>query len=316
MGRWLGIDLGGTYTKAVVVDDDGWVVRDRLREPTDRRSPQAAVAGCADLVRRCAAQFPGLSGVGVTIPGLFDEVTGRAVIVPNIPGEWAGVEVRDPLRDASGGLATELLNDARAFGLAESRLGAARRFEDVLGVVVGTGVGGAIVLGGRLFRGHGGNAGELGHQVLLPDGPPCGCGNAGCLEALVRSDAVAAAAGCPTMAAAAAAAAAGDLRARAALADAGRWIGRGLANMVTVLTPEAVVIGGGVAQAGDVLLEPLRAELVARSPLVPAHTYEVLLAALGPTAGAVGAAVAASDAAAPHDGHAGRGGPAVHRAAG
>lgn len=295
MARWLGLDLGGTNTKVAVVDDQQWRVVEQDAQPTDRRSPQQAVQTCAGLAARWASAAD-VRGVGVTLPGLFDGA-GRAVIVPNIPGAWAGVPVRAPVHECTG-LPTTLVNDARAFALAETRLGVARGLRDVVGVVLGTGVGGAVVLGGRLFLGHAGNAGEVGHQVLVPDGPQCGCGNRGCLEALVRADVLASAAGHTTVADAAAAAAGGDERACAALADAGQWIGRGLANLVTVLTPEAVVVGGGVAQAGDLLLEPLRQALRTGTPLVPWGSYQVLTALLGPLAGAVGAAVAASDVAA------------------
>ena len=294
MAHWLGIDLGATNTKVAVVSDEDWTIRHQGQAPTDRRSPQHTVRACAELARRWVDDIGDVAGVGCTLPGVFD-ADGMPLVVANLPGDWRGVGVREPLSEATG-LPTTLINDARAFGLAESRLGAARGLDDVIGKTLGTGIGGAVVLGGELYVGRAGNAGELGHQVLLPDGPPCGCGNRGCLEALARADAVALAAGHPTVAAAAEAARRGDDQARAALAEAGRWIGLGLANLVTVLTPQAVVVGGGVAQAGELLLEPLRRRLRECTPLVAPETYQVLLAELGPLAGAVGAAVAASDA--------------------
>jgi len=294
MAHWLGIDLGATNTKVAVVSDEDWTIRHQGQAPTDRRSPQHTVRACAELARRWVDDIGDVAGVGCTLPGVFD-ADGMPLVVANLPGDWRGVGVREPLSEATG-LPTTLINDARAFGLAESRLGAARGLDDVIGMTLGTGIGGAVVLGGELYVGRAGNAGELGHQVLLPDGPQCGCGNRGCLEALARADAVALAAGHPTVAAAAEAARRGDEQARAALAEAGRWIGLGLANLVTVLTPQAVVVGGGVAQAGELLLEPLRRRLRECTPLVAPETYQVLLAELGPLAGAVGAAVAASDA--------------------
>ncbi|MGC0272440.1 ROK family protein [Pseudactinotalea sp. Z1739] len=296
MARWLGVDVGATTTKIAVVDDEQWSVTDRASAPTDRTAPERTVAACADLVRDWVERIPALRGVGVTLPGHIDPETGFGVVIPNIPGDWRGVPVTGPLRTAAG-RPIAIINDARAFVLAESRLGAGRGVDDVLGIVLGTGVGGGVLIGGRLFTGRSGNAGEVGHQVLVRDGPPCGCGNRGCLEALARADVIAAAAGHATVAGAAAAAADGDERARSALREAGAWIGLGLANLVTVLTPEVVVIGGGVALAGDPLMKPLVEQLRASSPLVPPESYRVLPAELGPFAGAVGAAVAASDTA-------------------
>ncbi|MGC0141550.1 ROK family protein [Pseudactinotalea sp. Z1732] len=296
MARWLGVDVGATMTKVAMVDDAQWTVTEQATVPTDRTDPDRTVAACARLIGGWVARNPEVRGVGVTLPGHIDPESGLGLVVPNIPGDWRGVSVTRPLQVAAG-RPIEMINDARAFVLAESRLGAARGVDDVLGIVLGTGIGGGLVLGGRLFTGSSGNAGEVGHQVLMHDGPPCGCGNRGCLEALARAEIIAVAAGHATVADAAAAAASGDPRARSALWEAGTWIGLGLANQVTVLTPEVVVIGGGVALAGDSLMKPLVEQLRARAPLVPPDTYRVLPAELGPLAGAVGAAVAASDAA-------------------
>ena len=125
--------------------------------------------------------------------------------------------------------------------------------------MLGTGIGGGIVVGGRLHVGRHGRGGELGHVIVVPGGPPCGCGNAGCLEAVATSGAIAARAGQPDVAAAFAAAAAGDERAVAAIAAMVDALGRAIAGMITVLVPERVVVGGGVAEAGAALFDPLRA---------------------------------------------------------
>lgn len=295
--RWLGIDIGGTNTKIALLDSNASVVLEHDSVPTDRAHAAAAVDRAASLAAEWVRRHPTIRGVGVTIPGHFDASTGRATLVPNIPGPWAGLPVRE-LVEADACRPTTLINDARACGLAESRLGAAHGHQNVVALVLGTGVGGAIVLAGQLYWGRGGLAGEIGHTVLLPDGPPCGCGNYGCLESLIRSDVLAEQAGTTTVAEAVARATAGDPRARRAIDEAARWLGLALANMVTVLTPDAIVLGGGIAQAGEVLFAPLRRELAARSPLVDSASYSVFAAALGPIAGAVGAAVAAADAAA------------------
>ncbi len=294
---WLGVDIGGTNTKVALLDATVSTILEQHSVPTDRSSATAAVMRAATLAADWVRRYPQIGGVGVTIPGHFDAETGRATLVPNIPGPWQGLPVRDLIAQATARPAT-LINDARACGLAESRRGAARGQQNVVALVLGTGVGGAIILRGQLYWGQGGLAGEIGHTVLQPDGPACGCGNHGCLESLVRSDVVAEGAGTATVEEAVARAAAGELRSREAITEAARWMGLALANMVTVLTPDAIVIGGGVAQAGEELFAPLRRELAARSPLVDPGSYRVVAAELGPIAGAVGAAVAAADAAA------------------
>lgn len=292
MLTWLGVDLGGTDTKAVLLVGDE--VAERSSTPTVRGDAADTVAGLVAVAADLVADHPGASGVGITLPGIFDDA-GRAVLLPNVPGEWAGRPIVAPVADACGRPVT-LINDARAFGLAEARLGVARGARTAVGVVLGTGVGGVVLCGGQLHTGARGGAGEIGHQVLVPGGPRCGCGNQGCLEALVRADVIADGSGRPTVAEAAEAAAAGDRAALAAFADAAAHLGHGLANVVTVLQPEIVFIGGGVSLAGEVLLGPLREELQRLTPLVPADSYSVTPAALGPWAGAIGAALAAREA--------------------
>ena len=151
---------------------------------------------------------------------------------------------------------TFLINDARAFGLAELRLGAGRGASSMVGLTLGTGVGGAIAIGGRVHQGHDGTGGELGHQTIDPDGPWCGCGNRGCLEAFARADQIAAACGTATAEEAIARARAGDRVRSTGIARVGRYLGIGIANAVVVISPDRVVIGGGIAAAGDLLFDP------------------------------------------------------------
>lgn len=291
---WLGLDIGGTNTKVALLDDASSRILENDSVPTDRTDARAAVRRAAELAAMWVTRRPDIRGVGVTIPGHFDAETGCATIVPNIPGPWLDVPVRGTVASFAR-RPTTLINDARAFGLAESRLGAARESANVIALVLGTGVGGALVLGGQLYNGRGGLAGEVGHMVLQSDGPRCNCGNNGCLESLTRADVLAARAGTDTVADAVAQARRGDERALAAIEEAARWIGIGLANVATLLTPDAIVIGGGIAQAGDVLFRPLREELLRRSPLLPPDSFRLLSAELGTIAGAVGAATIAHD---------------------
>jgi glucokinase len=161
----------------------------------------------------------------------------------------------------------------------------------MIGLTLGTGVGGVIAIGGRVHQGRDGTAGELGHQTIDPDGPWCGCGNRGCLEAFARADQLSLACGTATPEEAVTRARAGDERALDGLAQVGRYLGIGIANMVTVITPDRVVVGGGVAAAGDLLFEPIRAELRRRVKTTSLDGVDVVPAGLGTWAGAIGAAV-------------------------
>jgi glucokinase len=189
------------------------------------------------------------------------------------------------------GLPAALINDARAFGLAELRLGAARGARSMIGLTLGTGVGGVIAVDGRVYQGHDGTAGEIGHQTIEPDGPWCGCGNRGCLEAFARADQIAAACGTATAEEAIARARAGDADARAGLAQVGRYLGIGIANMIAVISPDRVVIGGGLAAAADLLFDTIHDELRRRVRTTSLDEVDVVTAELGTWAGAIGAAI-------------------------
>jgi glucokinase len=166
----------------------------------------------------------------------------------------------------------------------------------MIGLTLGTGVGGVVAVDGRVVQGHDGTAGELGHQTIEPDGPWCGCGNRGCVEAFARADQIAAACGTATAEEAVARARAGDRRATDGLAQVGRYLGIGIANMIVVLTPDRVVIGGGVSAAGDLLLEPIRDELRRRVRTTALDEVELVTAELGTWAGAIGAAIHGAEA--------------------
>ncbi len=296
--RHLGLDLGGTNIKWVVVEhDDGWRVLDRGQVPTPAADgPEAVVAALTAVGSEAIGRFRDVSTIGVGVPGLYDPATGATRFLVNIPGDWAARPVGGPIAAALG-RPVSLVNDARAFGLAELRLGAGRGAGSMVGLVLGTGVGGVIAIDGRVHLGHDGTAGEVGHQTIDPDGPPCGCGNNGCVEAFARADRIAAACGTATAEAAVIAAQAGDARALGGLAMVGRYLGIGIANMVTVVSPDRVVIGGGVAAAGDLLLEPIRAELRRRVRTTSLDDVEVVTAELGVWAGAIGAAIHGAEAA-------------------
>jgi glucokinase len=291
--RHLGLDLGGTNIKAVVVERDAetWRVLDRDQVVTPAaEGPDRVVARLAEVGAEAIARTPGSTSVGIGIPGLYDPAAGTTRFLVNVPGAWDGKPVAGPVGDALG-LPTVLINDARAFGLAELRLGAARQASSMIGLTLGTGVGGVIAIDGRVHQGHDGTGGELGHQTLDPDGPTCGCGNRGCLEAYARADRIAEACGTATVEEAIARARSGDAQALIGFERAGRYLGVGIANMITVLTPDRVVIGGGVAAAADLLLDTIRDEVRRHVFTTSLDDVEIVTAELGTWAGAIGAAI-------------------------
>lgn len=298
--RHLGLDLGGTNIKWVVVerDADDWRPLDRGQVATPAADgPEAVVARLAAVGAEAIGRSPGVTSVGIGIPGLYDPVAGATRFLVNIPGAWANRPVAGPVGTALG-LPASLINDARAFGLAELRLGAARGASSMIGLTLGTGIGGVIAIDGRVHQGHDGTGGELGHQTLEPDGPPCGCGNRGCLEAFARADRIAAACGAPTAEAAMEAARAGDPTAVAGLLVIGRYLGIGIANMIVVVNPDVVVIGGGISAAFDLLRDPIEAELRERVRTTALDRVRLVPAELGTWAGAIGAAIHGAEAAA------------------
>lgn len=306
----VGVDVGGTKVLAGVVDDTGRVVRTARRSTPGRRVETLAVEDAlVAAVEEVAAGSP-LLAVGLAAAGFVDAAGERVMFAPHLP--WHGEPVRELLADRLGA-PVALDNDANCAALAEWTYGAARGAASALVVTLGTGIGGALVLDGRVLRGANGMAGEFGHMKVVPEGQPCPCGGAGCWEqyssgnALVRyarervgrepSLLEEACGGDPALLTGpmvTAAAEEGDLVARQAFHSVGDWLGIGLANLVAAFDPEVLVVGGGVSAAGDRLLEPARAALQ-RSLVGSADRVvpRVLAARLGPEAGLVGAAVLA-----------------------
>lgn len=304
----VGIDIGGTKIAAVRISAEGEILAGTVI-PTPAKDQSAALpaieAAAAEVVDdRVAA-------IGVGMAGLIDVRSGILLSTPNLV--WRHLPLGEGLA-ASFGLPVTVNNDATAAAWAESRLGASRGRDGSLFVGVGTGIGGGIVSGGRLVRGAHGLAGEIGHTIVDPEGPLCGCGNVGCWEQVASGLAIARAGreavvdepgssiarlagGDPLRATGelvTEAAQGGDEVAVAILAAVARRLGEGVASLVNVLDPEIVVIGGGVGEAGDVLFRPLREAFLAsvegadvrpEVPIVPAE--------LGNDAGAIGAALLA-----------------------
>lgn len=304
----IGVDVGGTKIAAGVVDRAG-VVIDDVRVSTPAGTAEAVERGIVTAVQQLADKHPA-AAVGVAIAGFVDEKRSVLRFAPNLP------MAERPLRDiiaAATGLPVVIENDANAAAWGEFRFGGGRGSSDMVLLTVGTGLGGGIVLSNRLLRGAFGVAGEVGHVRMVPGGLPCGCGNRGCWEqytsgsALIR-EARALARTMPGRGArllelsggdpegisgrmVTRAAAEGDPAARELLAAVGRWLGEGIADLANLLDPAAVVVGGGVSEAGDLLLQPAR-EAYAALLSGGAHRpkLRIVAAELGNGAGLIGAA--------------------------
>ncbi|MBI4577066.1 MAG: ROK family protein [Planctomycetes bacterium] len=283
----MGADLGGTNLRAAVVDGAGRIL-EAVRLPTGaEEGPEAVLGRLAGALRGLGAGRD-VAAVGVGAAGPLDPETGVIHVAPNFPG-WKDVPVAARLaRDL--GWPVHLENDANAAAYGEAWTGAGVGVRSLVMLTLGTGVGGGLILDGRLWRGHRGLAGEVGHMVVEPEGPPCGCGARGCLESLASATAIARRAGGASARAVYDAALGGEPRAIESLRVAGRALGIALASLVNLLNPERVVLGGRVAGALDFLLPALVAELRERALAVALDGVEVVGAALGDDAGVVGAA--------------------------
>jgi glucokinase len=309
----IGVDLGGTKLLAGAVGPD-LAVHHRVRRQAFGLDQPTLLATIVDAVQEAADAAGGeVAGVGLGIPVTMDRRTGEAVYSTHLP--IAGMPFAAVMSERLG-MPVAVDNDANCAVLAEARHGAAQGAQDVVMLTLGTGIGGGLILGGRLQRGWVGAGGEFGHMVIDMDGPPCqgNCPNRGCLEvmasgsALVREAALRVGRRPDTPLGHALEegraltgplvtelAHDGDPVALDAMETVGRALGVGLSSIVNMLNPEAIVIGGGVIAAGEMLLGPARREMMARA-LVPARdTVQVVAAAFGDEAGMIGAALLARE---------------------
>lgn len=315
---FIGIDLGGTNIKAALVNTNtGEIngtrsVSTNAREGYDAVIAQMATVAAAVTTDATISQTD-VGGIGVGVPGVIDMERGRTTFLPNLPGQWRNVPLADKLGKLTS-LPVSLINDARAMTLGEWKFGAGQGVDTCACYTLGTGIGGGLILNGQLHLGIGGAAGELGHVCIDLNGPKCGCGSNGCIEAYASGPAIAVMGmkavtqGFSTRIAELAgndlnqitpelicqAAIDGDAIARDIYEQAGRFIGTGIASIVTAINPRRVVIGGGVAAAGEVILDPIRRTVQTRVCLTDMKHVQVVLAELGNNAGLIGAAVWAS----------------------
>ena len=275
---FVGVDLGGTKTLAVLADAQYEVIGQDTAPTAADKSPDDVVDTIVELartlVRQAGHQPAQLAGLGIAFAGLYDVHRDVVDTAPNLPG-WEGYPLRRALAERLG-VPAFLGNDVSLAALAEHRLGAGRGVRDMLFVAVGTGIGGGLVLGGKLYQGKSGVAGEIGHMALEPDGPVCNCGRRGCLEALASGTALPRLAKRRLECGQASlltrlcggrtetmtgemvfeAARQGDELAGAVIAGAARSLGSGLANLLNLLNPDMIVIGGGVASEWTAYIVP------------------------------------------------------------
>lgn len=294
---WLGIDLGGTSTKWQHVSDSGDLLASG-QVPTPSTGHEAVTAAIAGLVNAVGSGADRPRAVGIAVPGHLSPQRDSITVLPNVAGDWVGYPVQSRLESLTG-YSPALLNDARAFALAELELGAARSCTDVVFVTVGTGVGGAVAVDGRVVRSRRDSVGELGHTTAVIDGERCTCGHHGCVEAYAGGAQMLARArrqGLDLPAHASALVELGALQATSAvaarvLAQAYDALAVGVSNACAFAGAKVVVIGGGVAQELPGFLDRCRSRLAGRRALL--GEVDVRAAALGVRAGALGAALSA-----------------------
>lgn len=311
----IGLDLGGTNIKIAIVDEFGNIAYSDSVPTNADRGFEATISNIKNLIAITFndSNIPkeDIFGIGFGCPGLIDSVNGIVRDLPNMPG-WVNIPLGEIISKEFK-IKTKIDNDVSAATLGEYKFGAGIGVSNLICITIGTGIGSGIILDGRLIKGASQCAGEIGHMTLQEHGGPiCGCGNTGCLEALGSASAIVRRAqevlsggraskireltglGMLTPQIIAEAAQRGDPPAQRILYETGRWIGIGLANVVNLLNPELIIIGGGVAKAGEYILDPIRETIKKRTLKIPGDTVRVEPALLGESAGVIGSSLLVS----------------------
>lgn len=303
----VGIDIGGTKLATVVADNSGTILT-KLRKPTfSDKGPEYALKLLFDMVyetvKKAELEMERISAVGVSCGGPLDTKTGIVYSPPNLPG-WDAFPLKEKL-ETEFNIPTTIENDANAGALAEYRFGAGKGYQTVLYMTMSTGIGGGIVIHGEIYHGANDSAGEVGHQILVPDGPICGCGKRGCLEAFCSGPSIARRAKegihkNPNSAIlklangviddvrsehVLQAAQQGDKLARKLTDETAYYMGWGIANLVNILNPEIVLLGTIAIAAGDLLLDPIRKTVKSMAMTRPANVVRIMPAQLGESLG-------------------------------
>lgn len=311
----IGVDLGGTNIRAALITRAGEIVGQARRPSLQEHPPADTLAqiaeACEEVIREQGKTPADVLGIGIGLPGIMDSQSGVCYWSPNFP-HWKDVPIGATVGERLGRPAY-ILNDAKCAALGELLYGAGRGVGHMVMITLGTGIGGAFVVDGRLLMGPNGSIGEVGHHTVDPAGRRCGCGNFGCWEAMCARDAIIERAdrklqaGRPSVLRelleeapmspelVSRAGAGGDPLALEVLHEIGFYIGVGAANLINMLNPERFVIGGGIAQAGDLLFEPIRRTVASRAVPLQRKTAQIVPALLGDHAGVMGAAALVLD---------------------
>lgn len=314
MGKRIGIDVGGTNVKIALVDKSGKIIYSNSVPTYAKMGYEYTVnnikQAIKDLMKETNTTAKDIDGIGFDFPGQVDYKTGVVKLAPNIPG-WVNVPIAQMIEEEFH-IPTRIDNDVRCAALGEMKFGAGQGCENFVCITVGTGIGSGLVVNGQLVRGASNAAGEIGHiKLQMKDGLICGCGDTGCLEAYASGPSIvtmaqdyikggkstkfremaAAEGGEITPYMVAKAAEAGDPVAKRIFAIVGEYIGIGLTSVINLLNPEKVIIGGGVAEAGDLLLDPIRKTIKERAMVVAGSAVEIVPAQLGNSAGVIGASM-------------------------
>ena len=314
MGKRIGIDVGGTNVKIALVDKSGKIIYSNSVPTYAKMGYEYTVnnikQAIKDLMKETNTTAKDIDGIGFDFPGQVDYKTGVVKLAPNIPG-WVNVPIAQMIEEEFH-IPTRIDNDVRCAALGEMKFGAGQGCENFVCITVGTGIGSGLVVNGQLVRGASNAAGEIGHiKLQMKDGLICGCGDTGCLEAYASGPSIVAMAqdyikggkstkfremaavegGEITPYMVAKAAEAGDPVAKRIFAIVGEYIGIGLTSVINLLNPEKVIIGGGVAEAGDLLLDPIRKTIKERAMVVAGSAVEIVPAQLGNSAGVIGASM-------------------------
>ena len=314
MAKRIGIDVGGTNVKIALVDNNGKIIYSNSVPTYAKMGYEYTVnnikQAIKDLMKETNTTPSDIEGIGFDFPGQVDCKTGVVKLAPNIPG-WVNVPIAQMIEDEFH-IPTRIDNDVRCAALGELKFGAGRGCENFICITVGTGIGSGIVINGKVVRGATNAAGELGHiKLQMNGGPICGCGDTGCLEAFASGPAIVAMAqeyikggkstkfremaavegGEITPYMVAKAAEEGDPVAKRIFEIVGEYIGIGLTSVINLLNPERVIIGGGVAESGELLLGPIRKTIKERAMVVAGNAVEIVPAQLGNSAGVIGASM-------------------------
>lgn len=308
----IGVDIGGTNIKIALVDFDGKIAYSNTVPTRAEMGYEAGVnnikQAIKDLMQETNQDSKTIEAIGFGLPGQIDYKSGIVKNLPNIPG-WVDIPLAKMIEDEFS-IPTRLDNDVRCAALGELNFGAGKGCENLICITVGTGIGSGIVLNGKLVRGASNAAGEIGHiKMSINDGPLCGCGDFGCFEAYASGPAIVtlakeyisggksakykemAADGIITPYIVAQAALQGDSVSIQIFKQIGKIIGVGLTSVVNLLNPEKIIIGGGVADAGDILFKPIRKTIEERAMPIQANSLKVVPAQLANTAGVIGASL-------------------------